>query len=90
MTGSLYTEPAIAGKTLQVLKEAVPTVKRVAALWNPSFTLPAYYAAMEEAAKEAGITLVSVESRVPTEFDPGRRLYSSTVWLFPAETTASG
>ena len=78
VTGSLYTEPAIAGKTLQVLKEALPTVKRVAALWNPSFTLPAYYAAMEEAAKEAGITLVSVESRVPTEFDPALGLLASS------------
>jgi len=38
VTGSLITEPAIAGKTLQELKQAVPTIDRVAVLWNPSFT----------------------------------------------------
>ena len=69
VTGSLFTEPAIAGKTLQVLKEAVPMVERVAALWNPSFTLPAYYKAMEEAARASGMALVSVESRTATDFD---------------------
>jgi putative ABC transport system substrate-binding protein len=69
VTGSLLTEPAIAGKTLQVLKEAMPTVERVAALWNPSFTLPAYYKAMEEAARASGMTLVSVESRTAADFD---------------------
>ena len=69
VTGSLLTEPAIAGKTLQVLKEAVPTVDRVAALWNPTFTLPAYYQAMGEAARTSGMTLLSVESRSATDFN---------------------
>jgi putative ABC transport system substrate-binding protein len=69
VTGSLVTEPAIAGKTLQALKQAVPTVQRVAALWNPGFTLPAYYKAMEEAAQASGMTLLSVESRAATDFD---------------------
>ena len=70
VTGSLLTEPAIAGKTLQVLKEAVPTVRRVAALWNPNFTLPAYYRAMEQTAASSGMTLFSVESRTAQDFGP--------------------
>jgi len=55
---------------LQVLKEAVPRVQLVAAIWNPSFTLPAYYAAMETAARARGMTLASVESRAPADFEP--------------------
>jgi len=70
VTGSLFTEPAIAGKTLHVLKEGVPAIQRVAALWNPGFTLPAYYAAMEDAARAAGMTLSSVQSRSATDFEP--------------------
>jgi len=69
VTGSLFTEPAVAGKMLQNLKQAVPTIERVAALWNPSFTLPTYYKAMVEAARTSGMTLVSVEARTATDFD---------------------
>ena len=69
VTGSVITEPAIAGKTLQELKQAVPTIDRVAVLWNPSFTLPAYYEAMVEAARRSGMTLVSVEARTTADFD---------------------
>jgi putative ABC transport system substrate-binding protein len=54
---------------LQALKDAVPSVRRVAALWNPDFTLPAYYKAMENAAQASGMTLLSVESRAATDFD---------------------
>jgi len=69
VTGSLFSEPAVAGKTLQTLKEVVPSVRRVAVLWNPSFTLPAFYKAMEETAQAYGMTLLSVESREPADFD---------------------
>ena len=70
VTGSLFTEPSIGGKILEVLKQAVPSVGRVAALWNPSFTLPAYYQAMEKAADASGMTLLSIESRTPAELEP--------------------
>jgi putative ABC transport system substrate-binding protein len=77
VTGSLVTEPAIAGKTLQVLKEAVPSVTRVATLWNPSFTLSAYYREMEAAGRALGMTLLSFESRGVSDFDPALRGISS-------------
>ena len=54
---------------MQALKEAVPSVQRVAALWNPGFTLPAYYKAMGKAAQASGMTLLSIESRLAADFD---------------------
>jgi ABC-type uncharacterized transport system substrate-binding protein len=60
-------------KTLQALEEAAANVERVAALWNPTFTLPAYYKEMEKAARAFGMTLLSFECRSANDFDPALR-----------------
>jgi putative ABC transport system substrate-binding protein len=61
----------IAGKRLQLLKETVPGVSRVAALWNPGNTAKAIEFKETAAAAEAlGLALHSLEVRGPSDF-PG-------------------
>ena len=60
----------IFGKDLELLKEAVPGISRVAVLWNPSN--PAHEAVMQEvktAARVSGVQLQSLAARGPNEFD---------------------
>jgi putative ABC transport system substrate-binding protein len=60
----------IIGKRLQLLKEVVPSLSRVAGLWNPD--LPgnvALWEAAEEGARRLGLTLLSVEVRQPRELE---------------------
>jgi len=62
--------PEIVGKQLQLLKEAVPKVSRVAVLWNP--TNPAHLLALGEAkvaARSLGVQLQLLETRGPDEFE---------------------
>jgi putative ABC transport system substrate-binding protein len=62
--------PEIGGKLLELLKEAVPTVSRVAVLWNP---LTAPHTIMlketEAPARALGLTLQPVSARRPDEID---------------------
>lgn len=58
------------GKRLELLKEAVPRLSRVAVVWNPAF--PPNKARMNatvEAARRLGLTVQSVEVRGPTGFE---------------------
>jgi len=59
ITGSSFeTTPEISGKQLQLLKEAAPTVSRVAILWGPrELASEAYGKARADAARALGITL---------------------------------
>jgi putative tryptophan/tyrosine transport system substrate-binding protein len=62
--------PEILGKNLELLKEAVPGVSRVAFLWNP---VPpgagTYRDVVESAARRLGVTFQSVEVRGRNEFE---------------------
>ncbi len=64
--------PEINGKRLQLLKEIVPRVSRVAVLWNPSFS-PAdaerSAGAVRDAARKLGVTLQFVEAHEGDEFE---------------------
>jgi putative ABC transport system substrate-binding protein len=70
ITGTTFTPgPEIFGKQLQILKEAIPHVSRVAILWNPadpSFALQ--MRELEGAARSLRIRLQHVEARGPEEF----------------------
>jgi putative ABC transport system substrate-binding protein len=62
--------PEIGGKFLELLKEAVPTVSRVAVLWNP--LTPPHTGILKEteaAARALGLTLQPVSARRPDEID---------------------
>jgi len=71
VTGSTMLGPELSQKRLQLLKEALPTVSRVAFLWNP--LNPAnvlHYEDVQAGARALGVTLHSVEVSSPTEFEP--------------------
>jgi putative ABC transport system substrate-binding protein len=61
----------IVGKQLELLKETIPNVARVAALWNPAN--PIFQALQvketENAARALGIRLRFIEARDPNEID---------------------
>jgi putative ABC transport system substrate-binding protein len=62
--------PEIAGKNLQLLKEAAPRVSRVAFLWNPvPLGAGTYKNAVESTARKQGVSFQSVEVRGRDEFE---------------------
>jgi putative ABC transport system substrate-binding protein len=71
VTGVTYTVgPEIAGKYLQLLKEAFPTLSRVAVLSYPDYPVtPAFLREAQAAAQALGLTLQSYDVRDPTEFE---------------------
>jgi len=70
ITGLTTLAPELVGKRLQLLKEAVPRLSRVAVLWNaanPANARP--WREAQEAARALGVTLQSQEVRGPTDFE---------------------
>jgi putative tryptophan/tyrosine transport system substrate-binding protein len=75
-TGLTSQATDIQGKALQLLKDAVPTVSRVAVLWVP--TEPGRHvqaSEVEEAARSLGLEVHLLELRSPAELD---RLFTAT------------
>jgi putative ABC transport system substrate-binding protein len=66
-TGFTLSYVEIAGKRLQLLKEMIPTVTRVAVLWDE--TGPSQFRVAETAARSLGVQLVSLTVRGPADFD---------------------
>ena len=78
ITGLSELTPELGAKRLELLKEAVPRVKRVAVLWNPTYSKrfsgsfrfwSSDWVEVRAAAQALGITLQSVEIRGPEDFD---------------------
>lgn len=70
VTGTSLIAPELVGKQLELLKEVVPTVSRVAVLWNPSN--PSNAAQLQEAqvaARSVRVQLQPVEAREPSGID---------------------
>jgi putative ABC transport system substrate-binding protein len=68
MTGVAFVSSETAGKRLQLLKEEIPSVTRVAVLWSPDHPDGEYRNA-EAAARQLGLQLQSLEVRRPSDFD---------------------
>ena len=68
MTGVAFVSSETAAKRLQFLKEAVPSVARVAVLWNPDHA-DGEYRDIEGAARRLGVQVHSLEVRGPQDFD---------------------
>ena len=68
LTGVAFVSSETAGKRLQFLKEAVPSLTRVAVLWNPDHRDPEYRD-ITMAARQLGIHTQSLEVRKPEDFD---------------------
>ena len=73
VTGLSAFAPELVGKRLELLKQAVPGVSRVAVLWQPGAfgerTEKDTLKRAEVAARDLGVPLQFVEARGPTDFD---------------------
>jgi len=68
ITGVAFVSSETAGKRLQFLREAAPSVTRVAVLWNPDHP-DGEYRDTESAAGRLGIQTQSLEVRRPEDFE---------------------
>jgi putative ABC transport system substrate-binding protein len=68
LTGVAFVASETAAKRLQFLKEAAPSLTRVAVLWNPDHP-DGEYRDTEAAARRLGVTIQSLEVRRPEDFD---------------------
>jgi putative tryptophan/tyrosine transport system substrate-binding protein len=68
ITGITWVHEQLAGKTIELLKDAAPWVSRVAILWNPDHTDPEFRET-QRAARTLGMQLQSLEVRKPGDFD---------------------
>jgi putative ABC transport system substrate-binding protein len=73
VTGLSFLSPELVGKCLELLKQAVPGVSRVAALWQPGGlperTEKDFLKEAEVAARALGVRLQFVEARGPADVD---------------------
>ncbi len=66
---SILPGTEIAGKRLELLKDAVPNVTRVAVLWNPANPAEGLtFRELQSSARALGVTVQSIEVREPKEF----------------------
>jgi putative ABC transport system substrate-binding protein len=71
VTGLSTMVPEMSGKRLQLLKEAVPKVSRVAILYNPTnLTMVLGVKEAQVAARTLGLTVQPVEVRAPDDLGP--------------------
>ena len=70
ITGNTILGPDVAGKRLQLLKEVIPSLSRVAFLWNPdNASHPAQLAELQAAVQTLDLTLIPVAVGSSDEFD---------------------
>lgn len=69
VTGLTLIYDDLAGKMLELLKEAVPGMSRVAVLWNPNHADPEFRETMRVAASR-NVEVQSLEVRQPADFEP--------------------
>jgi putative tryptophan/tyrosine transport system substrate-binding protein len=70
ITGNTILGPEVSGKRVELIKEVIPSVARVAFLWNPNNTShPAQLAELHTAARTFGMQLIPVAARSPEELD---------------------
>jgi putative ABC transport system substrate-binding protein len=72
ITGVFMDFPELAGKWLEFLKATVPTLARVAVLWDPA-TGPAQLDAARRAAQILNLALHAVEARTTAQIEPAFR-----------------
>ncbi len=71
ITGCSLLAPEITGKVLSLLKQAAPSLQRVAVLWNSANpALAPVWQAADEAARSIGLTLLSEPVGSPQDFPP--------------------
>ena len=70
ITGNTILGPDVGAKRLQILKEAIPTISRVAFLWNPdNASNVLQFREVQAAAPALGVTVASVSASPRIEFE---------------------
>jgi putative ABC transport system substrate-binding protein len=69
ITGDTFFAPELAAKRLEVLKDAIPRLRRVAVLVNPDNPGIARLRAMENTAKSLNVALFRFDARGPDDLD---------------------
>jgi putative ABC transport system substrate-binding protein len=70
ITGDTFFVPELAAKRLELLKDAVPRLRRVAILANPDNATTSHaHQTMENAARDLNITLLRLNVRAPADLD---------------------
>jgi putative ABC transport system substrate-binding protein len=70
ITGLTIQAPELIAKRVQLLKEAVPHVSRIATIWEPSVVHEVHgFAEAERAAQALGVSLLSINVKRPEDLD---------------------
>jgi putative tryptophan/tyrosine transport system substrate-binding protein len=70
ITGNTILGPEVSGKRVELIKELIPSVARVAFLWNPNNTShPAQLAELHSVVRTFGMQLIPVAARSQEELD---------------------
>ena len=69
ITGMTAMTSELAGKRLELLREIMPSVSRVALLWNPAGSGPDFLKDTQAAARSLNMALQSVEVRTADDFE---------------------
>jgi ABC-type uncharacterized transport system substrate-binding protein len=70
ITGLTQISPELAGKRVQILRELVPRLARVAILWHPLHpNTPLTFSETRTAAEQLGLRIVSLEVKTPEDFE---------------------
>jgi putative ABC transport system substrate-binding protein len=81
ITGMAYNPPEVAGKLVEVVKIAIPSVSRMAVLWNPDTPgIAKYVPHLDRTARHLGINVAYVEVRRVQDFE---RAFKALVDLRP-------
>ena len=88
VTGLSQMSPQVAGKRLELLKEMIPKLSRVAVLWNPEgATSTLNWKEIQLPAQQLGVRLHSLEVRRPNEidnaFEAATRARAGALFLMP-------
>jgi len=71
VTGFTAISPMLSGKRLELIREAVPRLSRLAVLWDPQNPGSAQqWKESQLPARELGIQLYSIETSTPSKFEP--------------------
>jgi putative ABC transport system substrate-binding protein len=68
ITGVTYVHDMLAGKSVELLKDTVPAISRVAILWNPEHADPEFRES-QRAADQLGVRLQSLEVSKPSDYE---------------------
>jgi putative tryptophan/tyrosine transport system substrate-binding protein len=68
ITGVTYVHDMLAGKSVELLKDTVPSLSRVAILWNPNHTDPEFRET-QRASRALEVQLQSIEVREPGDYE---------------------